>query len=78
MVVDVTGGPEFGAGPPRLAVNGPPTRGHRDHPNYDVAPDGQRLLVLLADAVSPSASVHVILNWVEELRRRVPRGEAGS
>lgn len=78
MVAAVSGGADFAAGQPRLVATGRFTRGHRDHPNYDVAPDGQRLLVLLADEMSPSASVHVILNWLEELKHRVPVGKAGS
>jgi Tol biopolymer transport system component len=50
--------------------------------NYDVTPDGKRLLVVLpaadakADAArnapAPPAQINVVLNWFEELRARAP------
>ena len=43
-----------------------------DMRGYDVAPDGQGFIVTrVSDA--PAARIHVILNWIEELKRRVPR-----
>lgn len=43
-----------------------------DTRGYDVAPDGQGFIVTrVSDA--PAARIHVILNWLEELKRRVPR-----
>jgi hypothetical protein len=41
-------------------------------PSYDVAPDGQGFIVIRERELS-AARIHVILNWVEELKRRVPR-----
>jgi serine/threonine protein kinase/Tol biopolymer transport system component len=38
--------------------------------NYDVAPDGQRFVVLTAPAAP--ARLHIILNWFEELERLAP------
>ncbi len=40
---------------------------------YSVAPDGKRLrlMPLLAPEAAPT-QVHLVLNWLEELRRRVP------
>jgi len=44
-----------------------PTRG------YDIAPDGQRFLMLRAPKPEPPfTQMHVVLNWIEELKRRVP------
>ena len=42
-------------------------------PNYDVSPDGQRFLMLKSNeqAVAPT-QINVVLNWFEELKRRVP------
>jgi Tol biopolymer transport system component len=42
--------------------------------NYDITPDGKRLLVQMIDEVSnPRAQeVDVVLNWTEELKRLVP------
>ncbi|MBI4265076.1 MAG: PD40 domain-containing protein [Acidobacteria bacterium] len=42
---------------------------------YDVSPDGRRFLMLKAAADStdaPPASITVVQNWTEELKRRVP------
>jgi len=41
----------------------------------DVTPDGQRFL-MIQSAGSPEAQtqIHVVLNWFEELKRRVPSG----
>ena len=39
--------------------------------DYDVAPDG-RFLGVLRDATVPQASVNVVLNWFDELKRLVP------
>jgi hypothetical protein len=36
---------------------------------YDVAPDGQGFLMIRR--VDPDARIHVILNWSDELKRRV-------
>jgi serine/threonine-protein kinase len=38
---------------------------------YDVAADG-RFLAVLPDEQTPPAPVNVVLNWLEELKRRVP------
>lgn len=48
--------------------------------NYDVTPDGKRLLVVLSAAGAdsgrrPAEQINVVLNWVEELKARVPGGK---
>jgi serine/threonine-protein kinase len=40
--------------------------------NYDVGPDGQQFLMLEPEQVGSDTQVAVILNWFEELKRRVP------
>jgi len=44
--------------------------------NYDVLPDGQRFLMLKRSESGQAAPTHinVVLNWFEELKRRVPAG----
>lgn len=39
---------------------------------YDVAPDGEGFLMIRPPDPA-SARIHIILNWVEEVKRRVPR-----
>ncbi|MHC4508683.1 MAG: protein kinase domain-containing protein, partial [Planctomycetota bacterium] len=44
--------------------------------HYDVHPDGQRFLVLnMRNADEEVAKVYIVLNWFEELKRRVPSGK---
>ena len=46
-------------------------------PAYDVAPDGQHFIMVTStsDVESPSR-LDVVVNWVEDLRRRAPRKPA--
>jgi hypothetical protein len=43
--------------------------------NYDVTADGQRFLMIkpVAQEGAAATQIHVVLNWFEELKRRVPR-----
>ena len=44
-------------------------------PNYDVSADRQRFLMLKAsEQEQASTQIDVVLNWFEELKRRVPSG----
>jgi serine/threonine-protein kinase len=56
-------------------VTGSTTRGY-DLRSYDVAADGQRFLMLKetagASAAAPLPTITVVLNWIEELKSRVP------
>ena len=44
--------------------------------SYDISPDGQRFAMRLPEVNRPEplrlTSIHVILNWFEELRRLAP------
>ena len=42
--------------------------------NYDVAPDGQRFVMIQEGGQDSGApqQINVVLNWFEELKRRVP------
>ena len=78
MVVQVNTAEAFRAESPELLFVG---RYHLDHttlgvPNYDVSPDGQRLLMIKPGAATDESArapqINVVLNWFEELKRRVP------
>jgi eukaryotic-like serine/threonine-protein kinase len=77
MAVDIPMTPAFRAGTPKLLFEGHYFGGGVfDHlgASYDVAPDGKRfLMVKPATGQNAQASqLHVVVNWFEELRRRVP------
>ena len=43
--------------------------------DYDVSPDGQRfLMVKRSEQAQAPTQINVVLNWFEELKRRVPTG----
>jgi len=42
-------------------------------PNYDVSPDDQSFVMIRGERRRPWMRIHVVLNWFEELERRVPR-----
>jgi hypothetical protein len=68
MAVDVETKPMFRAGRPRMLFEG-------HFLDYDVAPDGKRFLMIKEDpAESGPAHVKVVLNWFDEVKRRVPTG----
>ena len=73
MVVDIQTSPTFSAGKSRVLFEASfisRTQGAF----YSVAPDAQRFLMLKAidQSDAPASQVHVVLNWFEELRRKVP------
>jgi serine/threonine-protein kinase len=72
LAVDVAPEPVFAAGKPRLIFERPYVS-EGGSPNYDVARDGQRLLMVKPDPqVSRVTEVNVVQNWLEELKRLVP------
>ncbi len=77
MAVDIATQPSFAAGKPRMLFLGPYERSPATSPNYDVSPDGQRFLMLKPVDTGESAptQINVVLNWFEELKRRVPTGK---
>jgi eukaryotic-like serine/threonine-protein kinase len=73
MAVDITTQPGFSAGKPRIRFAGQYVPTPATTPNYDVSPDGQRFLMLKAIEQEQAATqINVVLNWFEELKRRVP------
>jgi Tol biopolymer transport system component len=76
MGVEVTTQPSFSAGKPRVLFEGAYVPTPRSFQNYDVSPDGQRFLMVKAtEQAQAPTQINVVLNWLEELRRRVPAGK---
>jgi hypothetical protein len=78
MVVEVQTNPVFQAKTPRelFTINNAARRASTN-PLWvanDVSRDGQHFLMVVADAESlkQSDQLHVVVNWFDELRRRVP------
>jgi eukaryotic-like serine/threonine-protein kinase len=77
MAVPVRGGPDLALGTPQTAVKGRHAPAVYPTRHYDVSADGQRFL-LLKDAPAPegqkapSPEIHLVLNWFEELKAKVP------
>jgi hypothetical protein len=42
-------------------------------PAYDVTPDGQRFLLAKTAGQGPQ-EINVVVNWIEELKQKVPTG----
>ena len=79
MVVEVTTGQTFSAGAPAPLFAAPyaldNAAGGAGNPNYDLSPDGEQFIVVEQDSptgVEGVAQITVVLNWVEELKARVP------
>jgi serine/threonine protein kinase/Tol biopolymer transport system component len=76
MAVDIATQPGFTAGKPRMLFEGQYLPTTTTPPNYDVSADGQRFLMLksVEQAASAPTQINVVLNWFEDLKRRVPTG----
>jgi serine/threonine protein kinase/Tol biopolymer transport system component len=78
MAAEITTQPRFFAGKPKVLFAGQyqPSPNPVANPNYDVSPDGQRFLMLKPSESAEAAptQINVVLNWFEELKRRVPTG----
>ncbi len=71
MVVDVSTSPNLTLSPPRVLFEQRYAFGSASTiPNYDYDPDGQRFVMVKDD--SASGRLNIVLNWFEELKRRVP------
>jgi hypothetical protein len=73
MSVAIEAKPAFTAAKPRLLFEGPYVGGHpSEGGNYDVAPDGQRFVMI--EEVDPlvTSRINIVANWFEELKRLVP------
>jgi serine/threonine-protein kinase len=74
MAVAISTEPELAPGQPTLLFQREYETGlSAEFPgsNYDVTPDG-RFVMIRIDESSGSRQIHVVLNWLEELKRLVP------
>ena len=72
MAVDITTEPTFTHGTPQLLFEGE-YFSYGPRAVYDVAPDGQRFLMIKeGEQGSTVTQLNVVLNWFEELKRLVP------
>lgn len=78
MVVSVETQSSFRAGTPRLLYERSSYGGSdTEAAEYDISPDGQRLLMykVVSEREGRLAPLIIVLNWFEELKRLVPTGE---
>ena len=73
MAVDIQTQPAFKAGTPRMLFERGGYLGGTG-PDHDISPDGQRFLMIKQTEQAETAltQINVVLNWFEELKRRVP------
>jgi serine/threonine-protein kinase len=76
-VTHAAGGDTFAAGKPRMWTE-TRLRNMGNVNTYDIAPDGKRLAAIVADDAQdekPLTHLTFLLNFFDELRRRVPTGK---
>jgi Tol biopolymer transport system component len=69
----------FNAGKPRLLFQGLYVSGYGESPPWDISPNGKRFLMIKLPQATGEASteriprkINIVLNWLEELKERVP------
>jgi Tol biopolymer transport system component len=63
IAVDIVAGPPIDVGTARRVFQKPYNRSTGFWPNYDVTPDGRRLLMIRSTAREAPSRVNVVLNW---------------
>ena len=72
MVVDVVLSPAIAFGKPHVLFEGSYLFGPTESQGYDVSRDGRRFLMLKPTRPFEATPLNVIVNWFDDLRRRVP------
>jgi eukaryotic-like serine/threonine-protein kinase len=73
MAVDVSTRPSFTVGKPHVLFAGRYEPSPATFSNYDVSPDGRRFLMLKPSETEQAyTQINLVLNWLEDLKRRVP------
>jgi serine/threonine-protein kinase len=77
MAVEVDTKAGFSAGNPKTLFEGPYLPTTASLPFYDVSPDGQRFLMLkpVESQTPPPTQINVVLNWFDELKKKLPTGK---
>lgn len=74
MAVEVSLAPAFKAGRPQLLFEDRTFAGHGVE-FWDITPDGERFAIIKPSEGQHLTRINVVLNWFEELRRKVPTGK---
>jgi hypothetical protein len=75
MSVEINAKEGFSASGPRLVFEEPYAPSRTEASAYDVAPDGQHFVMLKEEAAQASRlELRTILNWSEEVKRRLATG----
>lgn len=73
MAVPIETQTGFLAGKPHMLFEGPYFDSSHD---YGITPDGRGFVMIREKHTEAApATIHVVLNWFEELKRRVPSGQ---
>jgi hypothetical protein len=74
MAVQVETKPSLKLSKPEILFEGRYERnaGWYGYANYDVTPDGQRFLMIESEDEPAPTRIHVVLDWAEELKKKVP------
>jgi serine/threonine-protein kinase len=79
MAVSIDTKATFSAGKPRMLFQGPYVTGYEDSPAWDISPDGKKFLMIKQpsptdkpDSAAGPRKINIVLNWLEELKQRVP------
>jgi serine/threonine-protein kinase len=71
MVASVRLSPDFEADAPRVLFESPFDAAGALHAGYDAGPDGTSFVMIRSEKESTASSIHVVLDWFEELEERV-------
>ena len=76
MSVAIRADPDFDQISPELLFEAAFVLDQWGNPNYDVAPDGERFVMIRDSETNPGQGhrINIVLNWFEELKRLVPTG----
>ena len=75
IAVDINTEPTFSIGKPvALPIERAAIIGNYPGRNFDITPDGKQFIVVMpvASATDTSRRINVVVNWLEELKQRVP------
>jgi serine/threonine protein kinase/WD40 repeat protein len=79
MAVPVETDPQFKYGTPTVLfrgttgkIIGPTSISMTDYTYWDISPDGKRFLMLKDDPAEAPRKINIVLNWLDELKQRVP------
>jgi serine/threonine protein kinase/Tol biopolymer transport system component len=77
MSVEVNTSPTLVVGKPHRVFEGRYATSGALYANYDVTPDGKRLLMVKGSVQEAPAQINLVLNWLEEVKRLVSSEKPG-